>query len=62
MSIHITNNGIAWLLDWLGTEFSESISHTTDVEISELWQLGLIGVVITIPCLDLLLETLYLEY
>ena len=50
MSIHIANNSIAWTLDWLNTEFSESTSHTTDVEISELWQIGLIGVVITIPC------------
>ncbi len=50
MSIHITNNGIAWMLDWLGTKFGESASPTTDVEISELWQAGLIGVVITIPC------------
>ena len=50
MSIHITNNSIAWILAWLGTEFGESASHTTDVALHELWQIGLIGVVITIPC------------
>ncbi len=50
MSIHIANNSIAWALDWLSTEFSESTSQTTGVEILELWQIGLIGVVITIPC------------
>ena len=50
MSIHITNNSIAWILAWLGTEFGEPSSHTADVELHELWQIGLIGVVITIPC------------
>ena len=49
MIIHIANNSIAWILTWLETEFGESDSHTTDVELHELWQIGLIGVVITIP-------------
>ncbi len=48
--IHITNNSIAWILAWIGTEFGESASDTTEVEFNELWQVGLIGVVITIPC------------
>lgn len=50
ISIHITNNSIAWLLTWLGTESGESSSQITDVDSLEFWQIGLIGVAITIPC------------
>lgn len=50
MSIHITNNSIAWVLGWLGAEFGESASQTTDAVPQGLWQIGLIGVSITIPC------------
>ena len=50
ISIHFVNNLIAWLISLLGTLFDIPTSYGTVTEFQESWWIGLLALVISIPC------------
>ncbi len=48
--IHIANNSIPSIMEWLEIQSDDSSSQLTIEEFQELWWIGLIGFVILIPC------------
>ena len=53
ISIHFVNNLVAWIIALLGTRFDILTPHRTITEFQESWWLGLLALVISIPCVIL---------
>lgn len=53
ISIHFMNNLIAWIIALLGTHFNIRTSYGTVTEFQESWWMGLLALVISIPCVIL---------
>ena len=53
ISIHFVNNLIAWSMALLATRFGILTSYRTVTEFQESWWIGLIALVISIPCVIL---------
>ena len=49
MAIHIANNSIPSIMEWLGILFDDPLSETTIEEFQKLWPIGLIGFAIVTP-------------
>ena len=50
ISIHFVNNLISWIISLLGAIFGNPTSYRTVTEFQESWWIGLIALVISIPC------------
>ena len=50
ISVHIANNGIAWIMEFVIIQFDNSPSPQTITEFRESWWVGLLALVISIPC------------
>ena len=53
ISLHIVNNLTAWIMESLTLDTDSSISYETIVEFQESWMIGLVTLVISIPCVIL---------
>ena len=53
ISIHFVNNLVAWIISLLGTIFGIPTSYRTITEFQESWWVGLIALVISVPCVIL---------
>ena len=53
ISLHIVNNLTAWIMESLTMDTDPSISYETLAEFQESWMIGLITLVISIPCVIL---------
>lgn len=53
ISLHILNNLTAWIMESLTMDLDTSVSYETIVEFQESWMIGLIALVISIPCVIL---------
>ena len=53
ISLHILNNLTAWLMKYLTMDVDTPTSYQTITEFQESWWIGLIALVISIPCLIL---------
>lgn len=53
ISIHFVNNLIAWSIALLGTIFGIPTSYRTVTEFQESWWIGLLALVISVPCVIL---------
>ncbi len=53
ISIHFVNNLVAWSIALLGTIFGIPTSYRTITEFQESWWIGLIALVISVPCVIL---------
>lgn len=53
ISLHILNNLIAWIMGSLTMDLDTSAAYETIAEFQESWQLGLITLIISIPCVIL---------
>lgn len=53
MSLHILNNLTAWIMESLTMDIDTPASYETIVEFQESWMIGLIALVISIPCVIL---------
>ena len=53
MSLHIVNNLTAWIMESLTLDTDSTISYETIAEFQESWMIGLITLVISIPCVIL---------
>ena len=53
ISIHFVNNLIAWILALLGTRFDSLTPPSTITAFQESWWIGLIALVISVPCVIL---------
>ena len=53
ISLHILNNLIAWIMESLTMDTNSSISYKTIAEFQESWWIGLIALVISVPCVIL---------
>ena len=53
ISLHIVNNLTAWIMESLTLDTDASISYETIAEFQESWMVGLITLVISIPCIIL---------
>ena len=51
ISLHVINNLMAWIMEFLGTHFDDPTSHRTLTEFQESWWIGLLAIVISIPCI-----------
>ena len=49
MVIHITNNGAAWILEFLTIPFDNLSGPQTITEFQESWWIGLVGLIVSIP-------------
>ncbi len=53
ISLHILNNLTAWIMGSLTMDLDVSISYKTITEFQESWWIGLIALVISVPCVIL---------
>ena len=53
MSLHIVNNLTAWIIESLTMDIDTPASYETLAEFQESWMIGLITLVISIPCVIL---------
>ena len=53
ISLHIVNNLTAWIMESVTMDLDAPISYETIAEFQESWQIGLIALVISIPCVIL---------
>lgn len=53
ISLHILNNLTARIVDYLTMDLDTLASYATIVEFQESWMIGLIALVITVPCVTL---------
>ena len=53
MSLHILNNLTAWVMESLTLDTDSTISYETIAEFQESWMIGLITLIISIPCVIL---------
>lgn len=53
ISLHILNNLTAWIMGSLTMDLDASISYKTITEFQESWWIGLIALVISVPCVIL---------
>ncbi|RKU32541.1 hypothetical protein C6499_03010 [Candidatus Poribacteria bacterium] len=53
ISIHFVNNLVAWIIALLGIRFDILTPYTTITEFQESWWMGLLAIVISIPCVIL---------
>ena len=50
MSLHVINNLTAWIMELYGTHFGVPTSYRTITTFQESWWIGLLTLVISIPC------------
>ena len=62
MCLHVINNLMAWIMELYGTHFGVPTSYRTITSFQESWWIGLLTLVISIPCVFSILETLYSGY
>ena len=48
-SVHIANNGIAWIMVFLSMQFDNFSAPETIIELQDSWWVGFIGLVVSIP-------------
>ena len=53
ISLHILNNLTAWIMESLTMDIDSSISYETIAGFQESWSIGLIALVISVPCVIL---------
>ena len=53
IGLHIVNNLTAWIMESLTMDVDSAISYETIVEFQESWMVGLITLVISVPCVIL---------
>ena len=53
ISLHILNNLTAWIMEYLTMDLDAPASYQTIAEFQESWWIGLIALVISIPCVIL---------
>ena len=53
MSLHILNNLTAWIAVYVTMDFDTPASYQTIAEFQESWWIGLIALVISVPCVIL---------
>ena len=52
-SIHFVNNLVAWIIALIGTLLDIPISYRTVTEFQESWWIGLLALIISVPCVFL---------
>ncbi|RKU21710.1 hypothetical protein C6500_06000 [Candidatus Poribacteria bacterium] len=50
ISVHIANNGIAWIMEFLTIQFDNLSTPQTIAGFQESWWIGLVGLIVSIPC------------
>ena len=53
ISIHFVNNLVAWIIALIGTLLDMPISYRTVTEFQESWWIGLLALIISVPCVFL---------
>lgn len=50
ISVHIANNGIAWIMEFLSIQFDNLSTPQTIAGFQESWWVGLVGLIVSMPC------------